>query len=119
MTLKPQLAWYLFIEGEKQFLYYAEQPRGDFKEGEKTPEWFPIQVEMPTRLMKATESWVESGEPLDVLLEHRDQIREKAVASWSLIGAMVDQHYIRKSKQMDDYIRFAVVHYKEARHAHV
>jgi hypothetical protein len=116
MSLRPQLAWHFDVKGEKQFLYYAERPRGDFKEGEKSPEWVPIHVEMPTRIMEKTEEWMKSKEPISISLELKDQVRNKVVDSWSLIGAKVDQHYIRMSRLMRSHVRFAVVSYKEAKH---
>lgn len=119
MSIKPQLAWHLQFDNQQQFLYYAERPRGTFKEGQKEPEWNKIQVEMPTRIMDATQEWLDSKSGIDVILERKDQIRNRIVNSWGLKQAVIEKSYIRKSRHMDTHIRFAIISYKEAAHANL
>ena len=105
----------MVIDGQKQFLYYAEHPRSNFKDGERRPEWYPIHVELPTRMMEATQDWINSGDKSEIMLEKVDQINDRIVNSWSLGKARADSHRINRSRIMDANIIAAVIKYEECR----
>ena len=96
--------WYLNIGDSdlEQIVYRIEKPKGRFPEGSKTPEFDPVTIEIPTRIMLDTEKWIMDEDCIcDLKFKHRDLDNDRIMDKFTLKDAHIFNHVIKPSAIMN------------------
>ena len=119
MSIRPKSSWFMTIDksDEKQILYYAEKPRGKYKEGEKEPSFLPLIIELPTRIMESTEKWILLEDEHTLKFEHVNLYDDRLIDWFVLRDAVNADYIVRRSKVVNNHIIGVTLKFKGVENA--